>query len=177
MKLLLKTWSWKQIMLLVVGIICVAVIGCQPLINEVWPVVTNKDAEKYLTRDPNATRRLRSMVKAEEMREDIMTQHRDYLLGLQREIEDEDYAFQDAMRIDDRIAESQAYQDWIIGDATNPLSLVSLLAGTSFAGLIGYKIKRKGDSSPEEVDVKVAKAVEEEKVKNGSGSGAAKKKM
>jgi len=170
MKLNWETWSWKQIMLLVVGIICVVAIGCQPLINEVWPVVTNKDAEKYLTGDPNATRRIRSMVKAEEMREDIMMQHRDYLLQLQREVEDEDYAFQDAMRIDDRIRESQQWQDWIIGDTTNPLSLASLLAGTSFAGFIGYKIKRKGDSSPEEVDVKVAKAVDEEKKKNGNGT-------
>lgn len=170
MKLSLKTWSWKQILILVVGIICVAAIGCQPLINEIWPVVTNKDAERYLFNDPNATRRLRSMVKAEEMREDIMTQHRDYLLSLQRGIEDEDLAFQDAMKIDDRIRESQVYQDWLIGDTTNPLSVASLLAGTGFAGLIGYKIKRKGDSTPEEVDVKVAKAVDEEKKKNGAGT-------
>lgn len=172
MKLELKKWSWKQFGLLAIFVVCAALIGCEPLINEVWPVMVGQPSIKYRTKDPNATREVHSIAKAEEMREDIIIQHREYLLGLQRDIEDEDYAFQDAMRIDDRIAEAHQWKDYMIGDTTNPLSVASLLGGTAIAGLIGYKVKRKQDSSPEEVDAKVAAAVDAEKKKNGSTNRA-----
>lgn len=176
----IKTWSWKQIALLMLGVLSLVIIGCEPLLYEVWPVMAPKETRKYLFEDPNATRAVVSMVKAEEMREDVMIKHRDYLIEMRRNIEDDEYAFQDAMLIDDRIEESRQWKEYLIGDKTNPLSVASLLAGTSLAGFIGYKVKRRGDSTPEEVNVRVATAVDEERKKNGiigtTGSGGIKKK-
>jgi len=168
-----KQRSWRRTLVLLIGLISLAVIGCEPLMDEFWPCITNKPSRSYLKyEDPN--RAIVSLAKAEEMREDIIITHRDYLLEQRRNIEDDENAFQDALLIDDRIAESQQYKRIIVGDAGNPMSIAGLLAGTSFAGLIGSRyVKRTGDSSPDEVKVLVTKAVDEEKQKNGSG--AAKK--
>lgn len=168
-----STWSWKQIIVLIIGILCLAIIGCREMMDEVTPAIVDGRSRTYLNEDPNSPRKIITLAKAKEMRKDIGIKHRDYLLDLRRDIEDDENAYQDALLIDARIEQSERWQNLVIGDASNPMSVMGILAGSSLAGLVGYHIKRKGDSSPDEVKVEVAKAKAVEEQKNGSG--AAKK--
>ena len=155
-----KKWSWKQTVVLMIGLICLAVIGCESMLDELTPSIVDSRSREYIGEEP--VRKITTLAKAREMRKDIGIKHRDYLLELRRDIEDDENAYQDALLIDARIEESERWQNIVVGSAGNPMSLMGILAGTSLGGLVGSKMKRKGDLSPKEVEVEVLK------VKNGS---------
>ena len=162
-----KIWNWKQSLILLVGILCLAVIGCdQMLMDELTPAVVDSRSNSYVGEDEART--FTTLARAKELRTEIGIKHRVNLLQLRRDIEDDENAFQDAILIDARIEQSERWQNIVVGSAENPMSLMGILAGTSLGGLIGYRVKRKGDLSPEEV------AVEVEKVKIQENGGTDK---
>lgn len=164
----LKSWSWKQILLVAVAIVCVAGIGCESVMDEITPCIVDARSREYV--GESSVRTVTTLAEAKEMRTEIGIRHRDNLLDLRRSIENDENAYMDAILIDARIVQSQEWQDMMIGSEGNPLSIAGILAGTSIGGLIGARMKRKGDLSPEETEVKVRDAVEKERNSNGTGS-------
>lgn len=167
----MKNWTWKQLAVLVIGLLCAAVLGCNAMLKEVFPCVIDAESRSYIGEE--TVRKVTSLANAEVIQKRVRITYRDNLLDLRRAIEDEDNAYADALAIDARVKESQEWMGTVIGSPEEPASIMGILAMTGLSGLIGARyFKRKGDCSPEEVKVAVASAVEEERKRNGNNGSS-----
>lgn len=153
----MKTWKDKKnIMLILLTIVCIGVIGCNSLLDRATPASRHALAAGYLG-DPNKAG-LTSLGQLKEDRTVAIVKHRGTQIDLKRSAEDDKLAYQDAIGFIDRnIEESQIMQDLVVGAPDQPFSLLGILAGFTGGAAIGRALKRKGDFSPEEVEVEVKK--------------------
>lgn len=155
-----KNISW---FLVAVCIVSLVLISCRSVLDGITPANINDRSLDYAEVDLNSLGLIPSLADAKRVRTEIVIGHRDVQLDLKRLAQDDKLYYQDALGfIDASIAESQYVQDIVIGSEDQPFSLLGILAGLTGGAAIGKAMKRKGDYSPEEVEVEIAKA------KNGS---------
>jgi hypothetical protein len=144
--------------LLFVCIVSLAIIGCGSLLDRVTPANPPKLALNYVGKDPNL--QWFSLYKARELQNDITVKYRVTQTQLMRIAEDDKYAYLDAKNlIESSIKEAEGLQNIVVGSESQPFSLLGILAGaTGGLSIGGALIKRKGDSSPDEVQAKIADA-------------------
>jgi len=145
--------------MLVLGIMCVAALGCRTLVDSLTPVMVPNQALEYVGRSDGWT----SLRDARDIRVDILITHRDRQLDLIRDIEDDKYAFEDALQlVEYNIKGAEDLQSLIMGSAEQPFSVLGLLAG-AFPGLaIGsLLLKRPQDYTKDQVEAIVAKRLAE----------------
>lgn len=146
----------KEITLIVLGFLIVAVLGCQSLIDRITPTQIPAEARAYA--DVNDS--WPTLYDAVRIKHKIIINHRTKQIDLLRMARDDKLAYQDAIDIlQPYIDEGQAFQDLMIGSEDKPYSILGLLAaaGIGLGGLqIGRKkFKRPGDLSPQEVEAKL----------------------
>lgn len=152
-----KTWrDYKNMLLVLVMVACLAVIGCRTMLDAVTPGLMPKRTASY-NGDPNAAG-LTSLADLKEARSDTIIRHRDTQTDLMRQAEDDKVAYSDALGfIEGNIADSQNLQDTAVGSEDKPFSILGVLAGFTGGAAIGRTLKRKDDFTPEEVEREVAK--------------------
>ena len=149
----------KNLILIVVCLLCVAVISCQSMMNRITPCEVPEQAFEYVHGTLDGFKEIDSLYNVKKLQLTMVIQHRTDLIGLRRAIEDEGYAYDDAIGlINSQIKESQALQDLVVGGPDNEFSLIGILAGFTGGAAIGRMLKRKGDYSPAEVEEVVARA-------------------
>ena len=148
--------DFKNIALVLLTVVCVAVIGCRSMLDTVTPAQMPKTVASYLG-DPDEAG-LTNLNNLRETRTEIIIKHRTEQRDLRRDAEDDLVAYQDAIGfIDTNIRDSQTLQNVVVGGAEQPFSLLGVLAGLTGGAAIGRAMKRKGDYTAEEVDREVAK--------------------
>ncbi len=145
----------KKLIVVMAALFCIALIGCQSFLAKVTPSEVAEIAVLYA--DVNEV--WPTLDSARKVRTSAIIKHRTKQLDLLRLAEDDRLAYQDAIDVIQlNISESEAFQGLMVGSETQPLSILGILAGAGVALPIGLMKKRRGDSSPEEVEVAVAKA-------------------
>lgn len=155
----MNTWKDKKNLLLVLlTVVCVAVIGCNSMLDGITPGMRHPLSAHYQG-DPNSAG-LTSLGKLKEDRTTIIVKHRSEQIELKRSAKDDKLAYQDAIGFIDRnIEESQIMQDLIVGAPDQPFSLLGVLAGFTGGAAIGRALKRKGDKDEDEVKAEVSNAL------------------
>lgn len=149
----------KNLILIAVCLLCVAVISCQSVMDRMTPCEVPEQAYEYVNGSLEGYKEIGSLHNVRKLRLSMIIQHRTDLIGLKRAIEDEGYAYDDAIGlINGQIEESQALQDLVVGGPDTDFSLIGILAGFTGGAAIGKMLKRKGDYSPTEVEEVVARA-------------------
>jgi len=149
----------KNILLVVVCIICLAIISCRTVMDRVTPCEVSEQTYEFVTGSLDGYKEVTSLYDVKKLRNKMIIQHRTSLVDLMRMIEDENYAYGDAR--DSILAEikaAQELQELVIGGPDTDFSLLGILAGFTGGAAIGRALKRKGDYSPTEVEEVVAKA-------------------
>lgn len=148
----------KNLLLIVVCLLCIAVISCRSMIDRFTPCEVPEQAYEYANGSLEGYQELDSLYNVRKLRLKMIIQHRTDLIGLKRAIEDEGYAHDDAIGlVDDEIKESQELQDFVVGGAGTDFSLIGILAGFTGGSALFNMRKRKGDYSPTEVEEVVAR--------------------
>jgi len=148
----------KNLLLITVCVICLAVISCQSVMDRVTPCEVSEQTYKYVTGSMNGYKEITSLYDVKKLCDKMIIQHRTSLVDLMRMIEDEDYAYGDAESIMANIEASQELQAFVIGGPDQDFSLLGILAGFTGGAAIFNRLKRHGDYSPSEVEEVVAKA-------------------
>jgi len=141
--------------MLALGLLCMAALGCRTLVDSLTPVMVPKQALQYIGRSDGWT----SLRDARDIRVDILITHRDRQLELIRDVEDDRYAYEDALQlVEYNIREAEELQALVIGSSEQPFSILGILAG-AFPGLaIGsLLLKRPQDYTKDQVEAIVAK--------------------
>jgi len=156
--------DWKSILLLAVGLACIAITNCSMLDNIV-PVNLPQASLKYLDIDPNEVG-FPSLQKAKDILNDMVLVHYERAMGFKRLLEDENYEYGFCKGLlEPAIREGEAWKALIIGDEDQPFSILGILsylgigAGALFLGkekLVGHN-----QFSREQHDTDVEKAKEE----------------
>ena len=152
-----KTWKdFKNLFLVLIMVACLVVMGCGSILNMVTPGVMPKPTADYLG-DPN-TVGITTLDKLVEAKTDVIVKHRRAQTDLLREAQDDEVGYKDAIGfIETNIDESRVVQDIVVGSEDQPFSVLGILAGFAGGAAIGRALKRKGDYTPEEVEVEVGK--------------------
>lgn len=142
--------------LLFTGVVCLAIMGCQPLLDSVTPTRIPNSAEIYLNKEigkENWT----SLQTADDILNEITFQHRDVQLDLHRLIDDDKYSAERAIAgMNLSITTAQTWQERIVGSLDNPNSLFGILAAAGlFTG--GLFTKKPGTFSKQQVEEIVIK--------------------
>jgi len=149
----------KNILLVVVCIICLAIISCRTVMDRVTPCEVSEQTYEFVTGSLDGYKEVTSLYDVKKLRNKMIIQHRTSLVDLMRMIEDENYAYGDARdSIMAEIKAAQELQELVIGGPDTDFSLLGILAGFTGGAAIGRALKRKGDYSPTEVEEVVAKA-------------------
>ena len=149
----------KNIILILVCLLCVAVISCRSMIDRFTPCEVPEQTYGYIYGSLDGYKEVDSLFNVRKMRLEMIIQHRTDLIGLKRAIEDEGYGYNDAIGlVNNQIEESQSFQDLVVGGPDTDFSLIGILAGFTGGAAIGKMLKRKGDYSPTEVEEVVARA-------------------
>ncbi len=156
-----KNVSW---LLILVCILSVGILGCNEMLDRFTPSVIPEISADYSEIEvPVVLEDIGTLRDAKKVRTNIVVKHRTEQLSLLRLAQDDDLAFKDAIGfIETSIAAAESLQDLVVGDEGQPFSLLGVLAGITGGAAVGKMLKRKGDFSPDEVAVEVAK------VKNGN---------
>lgn len=157
----MNTWKDKKnITLVLLALLCVAVIGCSSLLDYGTPARRHFLAAKYLE-DPNSAG-LTSLGTLKDDRTRMLVKYRDTQKSLLREAEDNSFGYKDAKGfIDQDIADAEYLQDIVVGSASQPMSLLGLLGGFAGGAAIFRPMKRKGDKDEAEVEVEITKRMQE----------------
>lgn len=149
----------KNLILIVVCLLSLAVISCQSMMDRVTPCEVPIQAYEYVNGSSEGYQEIDSLYNVRKLRLAMIIQHRTDLIGLKRAIEDKGYSYDDAIGlVNGQIEESQALQDLVVGGPDTDFSLIGILAGFTGGAAIGKMLKRKGDYSPAEVEEAVARA-------------------
>jgi len=151
-----KTNKLVNSVLLVVGLACIAVLGCASFVDMLTPADVSNAALEYVSQQPDGWTSLHT---ARDIRNKIIVKHRTEQLGLLRAAEDDKFAYADAINtININIQEAESLQTLIIGDENHPFSILGVLGG-ALPGLAigGLLLKRPKDYTPEQVEVIVSR--------------------
>jgi len=160
--MLTKKMDFKAFAILAFGLICLGIIGCSSMLDRVTPCEIPKQSLRYVEFDPNEFI-YPTLSTAQAIRNDVIIKHRTEQINLLRLAQDDKFAYADAIGfIEIAIADSQAFQDLMVGSQDQPMSILGILAGAGIGLPLGLLKKRKGDYTPEEFEVALAKA-------NGNG--------
>lgn len=142
----------KDITLIVVAIMLLGIIGCRSLLDEITPAAVNDRIIDYAGMEPDDIG-FPTLADVKRIKTEVIINHRDNQIDLKRFAEDDKLGYQDALAfIDASIAESEYIQTLMIGDETQPISILGLLAPLGIGTALGRRFfKRPGDLSPEEV--------------------------
>lgn len=141
-------------LLILLCVTLLAMVGCASLIDRVTPAYVAPQAAEYVDREPQD---IYSLHDVKIIQADTTIKHRDTQLDLKRLAEDDTHAYRDALGfIDKAIAEAEAFQQQVLGDDNNPLSVSGLLFMLT-GGLVGRSFfKRPGDLTVDEAKAKGA---------------------
>jgi hypothetical protein len=130
------------------------VVGCASIVDRLTPAYVEPQAAEYVDQEPQD---IYSLHDVKIIQTDTTIKHRNTQLDLKRLAEDDTYAYQDALSfIDTAIAEAEAFQQKVLGDDNNPLSVSGLLFMLT-GGLVGKSFfRRPGDLTPDEAKAKGA---------------------
>jgi len=150
-----NTWKdAKNVLLVLIAVVSVAIMGCGTMVDMGTPAMRPKITADYSGKRPGIT----TLATLKDERALIVIKHRTAQTSLKREAQDDKLFYQDALTyIEHNIKESQIMQDMIIGAPDQPFSILGLLGGMAGGAAIGRALKRKGDMTPEEVDLEFAK--------------------
>jgi len=152
-----KTMDWKNYLLVIICVLCLAAIGCQSILDRITPSEIPEISMDYAETEPNEIG-FKSLYDAKKIKDKIIIKHRSNQKSLLRLAEDDKLAYGDAIKlIVSSIEESKAFQDLVIGSEGNQFSIMGILAGLTGGAAIGKALKRKGDFSPEEHIAEVEK--------------------
>ena len=143
--------------LMTLCLLAIAAIGCGSLMDNITPASIDPIAANY---GEVKLEGITTLKDARQVQVGVTIKHRNVQTELNRLIEDDNFEHGVANQfINSSINEAEAFQDIIVGSPENPYSLLGLLAPLGFGTLIGKNyLKRKGDFSPEEVEVEKIKA-------------------
>lgn len=139
------------------------ILSCRALLEEAVPVKINERAIAYAEVDPDSFGIIESLADAKRVKVEIIVNHRDMQLALDRAKEDDNLAHGDAYGfINSNIAAGEATLDLAIGSEDNPFSIMGILLSLGIGGgglALGRKyLKRPGDYTPQEHEAEVIKA-------------------
>ncbi len=148
----------KNLLLMVLCIVCIAGISCGGFIDRLTPCEVTEQSMSYAERKMPPLG-VMTLHEAKQIQERIKIKHRVSQLSLKRLAEDDKTSHDDAIGfIVANITASESFQDIVVGSAENPMSIMGLL-GIGGLGLLGGRMqKRRGDLAPAEVEEVVAKA-------------------
>jgi len=151
----------RDYVMIVIGLLCLATISCNSVIDSITPVKVPNASLQYLNIELDGWMNL---VEARELRDEIIIRHRNNQRDYLRTAEDDKMYFNDAMIIQENIKQTEEWQAMIIGDESHPFSILGIMAGL-FPGLAvgGVFIKRPTDLTKQEVEVIVSKRLQEGK--------------
>ena len=153
--------DWKNWLLVLGAVMCLAVLGCSALIERVLPAEYDKVAALYVGDDPN-TAGIVSLHKLRQKKNVIIVKHRNVQTSLLRQAQDDDYDYELVVGfVDASIARTEELWAVVVGSEDQPFSIIGILAGAFPALMVGRLLKRKGDFTPQEHDADVTKAKEE----------------
>ena len=148
----------KNLLLVVMCVICLAAISCQSVMDRVTPCEVSEQTYEYVVSSMNGYKEVTSLYDVKKLRDKMIIQHRTSLVDLMRMIEDEDYAYGDAESIMANIKASQELQALVIGGPGQDFSILGIVMGFTGGAAIFNRLKRAGDYSPTEMEEVVAKA-------------------
>lgn len=156
--------DWKNYLLAIVGLICMAFFGCRTWLDKVTPVNIDEQVRLLAGTEPNDFGPIGpTLYDARKIKNQLTSQHHFGMLGLQRQRADLDWRHNFAgglLKIS--IDEAEAWQQAVIGSEDNPVSILGLLASMGLTGVgtaVGRKyLRRPGDVTPDELNVAVEKA-------------------
>ena len=142
----------KDISLIVVAIVLLGILGCRSLLDEITPAAVNQRIMDYAEVEPNDIG-FPTLADVKRIKTEVIINHRDNQIDLKRFAEDDKLGYQDALDfIDASILEAEYIQTLMIGDETQPISILGLLAPLGIGTALGRRyLKRPGDLSPDEV--------------------------
>jgi hypothetical protein len=155
----------KKYLFLLICIVCLAIVSCRSLIDEITPAIVENQVFEYVGEMPPHnffSRNLVSLAEAKALEDGIVLVHRDAQVEHLRAIEDNEYYHDVALgHIQGSITESEKFQQAVVGSESNPFSLLGLLGIGGLSGFVGKQYFRKpGDFSPEAHETEVQKAKE-----------------
>lgn len=138
-------------------LLCVTILAClscASVMDRVTPAYTPPQAPEYVNQE---VKDLYSLFELRIMQSDIAIHHRNMQLELLRAAEDDELAFQDAKGfIEPAIAEANSFQQKVIGNDANPISISGFLFALT-GGVIGRSFfRRPGDLTTDEARAKGA---------------------
>lgn len=148
----------KNLLLMLVCLICFAGISCGGFLDRLTPCEVTVQSTDYAEIDfPLGG--VMTLYEVKQIRDRIKIKYRVEQTSLKRLAEDSKSTHDDTLGfITDNIAASENFQNIVIGSVDNPMSIMGLL-GVSGLGLVaGRMMKRRGDLAPAEVNEVVAKA-------------------
>lgn len=158
--------DYKNILLALLCLICLAGISCGGFIDRLTPCEVTEQSMFYAEREMPLGG-IMTLHEVKQIRERIIIKHRVSQISLKRLAEDDKMNHDDAIGfINTNIMASENFQETVIGSSDNPMSIMGLLGVSGLGLMAGRMMKRRGDLSPVEVDEIVAKT--KATVMNGS---------
>ena len=158
--------NWKIILLLFVGLICMAITSCGSILDKYTPSNLPGKSLDYTNKDPNDYGWFHSLYDAENLMQEILSTRRDKLIDWEYWLKKEDAAYQDAKGyLEPAIAESLRMQEIVIGSEDQPYSILGILSYLGVGGgalfLGKEKLVGRNQYTKEQRDADIAKAREE----------------
>lgn len=155
--------NWKYYLLTLICIVGMVILSCRSYLDKWTPANVPSQAWSYVDKDPNDFGIFISLADARAIMREILTTRRNRLRDWKYELSKDKAAYQDAKTyLEPDIEDAVAAQEMFVGNENQPFSIIGMLTMSGLGGLgtlIGKnKMKRKGDLSPEEVEVEKSKA-------------------
>lgn len=148
----------KNILLMLLCLICLAGISCGGFIDRLTPCEIAVQSTDYAECEFPALG-IMTLHEVKQIRERIKIKHRVSQTSLKRLAEDDKVNHDDALGfIVANIAASENFQEIVIGSTDNPMSIMGLLGVSGLGLMAGRMMKRRQDKSPTEVEEIVAAA-------------------
>ena len=157
--------DYKNIILILLCLVCLAGVSCGGFIDRITPCEVTEQSMTYADREFPPLG-IMTLHEAKQIRERIRIKHRVTQLSLKRLAQDDKLGNDDAIKfIDSNIVASESFQDTVVGSIDNPMSIMGLLGVGSVSLMAGRLMKRKNDYSPAEVKDLVSRRLAEERDK------------
>lgn len=158
--------AWKSILLLFVGLICIAITSCGSYLDRFTPSNLPEKSLNYANKDPNDYGWFHSLYDAENLMQGILSTRRDRLIDWEYWLKKDEAAYQDAKGyLEPAIAESRQAQEIVVGSKDQPYSILGILSYLGIGGgalLLGKeKLVGRNQYTKEQHDADVTKAKEE----------------
>lgn len=146
--------KFYSVLIVIAAIVVIGVLGCNTLVDKLTPADINKRAIDYAKIDVSGEL-YPNLLEARRIKDEVILKHRDTQLDLKRLAEDDQITYADALAfMNNSINDAESLQALLVGDASQPLSILGLLAPLGIGTLLGQRfLKRPGDKSPAEVAI------------------------